>query len=115
MNTKTLRNLSLAVGTTALLVGCNGLGKMVKKQNTITYDVKPNPVEMHGDSVGFSVTGKYPAKMFAKQATVTVTPGYKYAGGEKALTPLILWGEKATGCEQRISYEKRASDGHQPR
>ncbi len=30
MNTKTLRNLSLAVGTTALLVGCNGLGKWLK-------------------------------------------------------------------------------------
>ena len=106
MNTKTLRNLSLAVGTTALLVGCNGLGKMVKKQNTITYDVKPNPVEMHGDSVGFSVTGKYPAKMFAKKATVTVTPVYKYAGGEKALKPVILVGEKATGSGQKISYEK---------
>lgn len=106
MNTKTLRNLSLAVGATALLVSCNGLGKMVKKQNTITYDVKPNPVEMHGDSISFSVTGKYPAKLFAKKATVTVTPVYKYAGGEKALKPVILVGEKATGSGQKISYEK---------
>lgn len=106
MNTKTLRNLSLAVGATALLVSCNGLGKMVKKQNTITYDVKPNPVEMHGDSISFSVTGKYPAKLFAKKATVTVTPVYKYAGGEKALKPVVLVGEKATGSGQKISYEK---------
>ncbi len=104
MNTKTLRNLSLAVGTTALLAGCNGLGKMVKKENTITYDVKPNPVEMHGDSVGFSVSGKYPAKMFAKKAIVTVTPVYKYAGGEKALKPVVLVGEKATGSGQKIGY-----------
>ena len=104
MNSKTLRNLSLAVGTTALLVGCNGLGKMVKKQGTITYDVKPNPLEMHGDSVGFTVTGKYPAKVFAKKATVTVTPVVKYAGGEKALKPVILVGEKATGSGQKISY-----------
>lgn len=106
MNTKSLRNLSLAVGTTALLVGCNGLGKMVKKQGTITYDVKPNPLEMHGDSVGFTVSGKYPAKMFAKKATVTVTPVVKYAGGEKAMKPVILVGEKATGSGQKISYEK---------
>jgi hypothetical protein len=77
MNSKTLRNLSLAVGTTALLVGCNGLGKMVKKQATITYDIKPNPLEMHGDSVGFTVTGKYPAKVFAKKATVTVNSSCK--------------------------------------
>ena len=106
MNTKTLRNLSLAVGTTALLVGCNGLGKMVKKQSTFSYDVKPNPLEMHGDSVGFTVTGKYPAKIFAKKATVTLTPIVKYAGGEKALKPVILVGEKATDPGQKISYEK---------
>ena len=106
MNTKTLRNLSLAVGTTALLVGCNGLGKMVKKQSTFSYDVKPNPLEMHGDSVGFTVTGKYPAKVFAKKATVTLTPVVKMAGGEKALKPVILVGEKATDPGQKISYDK---------
>ncbi len=106
MNTKTLRNLSLAVGTTALLVGCNGLGKMVKKQSTFSYDMKPNPLEMHGDSVGFTVTGKYPAKIFAKKATVTLTPVVKYAGGEKALKPVILVGDKATDPGQKISYEK---------
>ncbi len=106
MNTKNLRNLSLAVGATVLLVGCNGLGKMVKKQSTITYDVKPNPLEMHGDSVVFSVSGKYPAKMFAKKAIVTVTPIVKYAGGEKAMKPVVLVGEKATGSGQKISYEK---------
>lgn len=106
MNSKSLRNLSLAVGATALLVGCNGLGKMVKKQSTFSYEVKPNPLEMHGDSVGFSVTGKYPAKVFAKKATVTVTPVVKYNGGEKALKPVILVGEKATGSGQKISYEK---------
>jgi tetratricopeptide (TPR) repeat protein len=104
MNTKTLRNLSLAVGTTAFLVGCNGLGKMVKKQSTFSYEVKPNPLEMHGDSVGFTVTGKYPAKIFAKKATVTLTPVVKYAGGEKALKPVILVGEKATDPGQKISY-----------
>ena len=106
MNTKTLRNLSLAVGTTAFLVGCNGLGKMVKKQATFSYDVKPNPLEMHGDSVGFTVTGKYPAIVFAKKATVTLTPVVKFAGGEKAMKPVILVGEKATGSGQKISYEK---------
>lgn len=106
MNTKNLKTLSLAVGTAVLLTSCNGLGKMVKKQNLITYDVKPNPVEMHGDSITFSVSGKYPAKLFAKKAVVTVTPVYKYNGGEKALKPVVLVGEKATGSGQKISYEK---------
>lgn len=106
MNTKTLKNLSIAVGTAVFLTGCNGLGKMVKKQDLITYDVKPNPVEMHGDSITFTVTGKYPAKLFAKKAVVTVTPVYKYSGGEKSLKPVVLVGEKATGSGQKIAYEK---------
>jgi hypothetical protein len=106
MKTKTLVNLSLAVGATALLVGCNGLGKMVKKQATVTYDVKANPLEMHGDSIFFTVSGKYPAKYFAKKAIVTVTPVVKYTGGEKALKPVVLVGESATGSGQKISYEK---------
>ena len=113
MNTKTLLNLSLAVGATALLASCDGLGKMIKKQNTITYDVKPNPVEMHGDSISFSVSGKYPAKLFAKKATVTVTPVYKYNGGEKSLKPVVLVGEKATGSGQKISYEKGGTFSYQ--
>ena len=106
MTTTNLRNLSLAVGTTVLLIGCNGLGKMVKKQGLITYDVKPNPLEMHGDSVVFSISGKYPAKLFAKKATVTVTPVVKFGGTEKAMKPVILVGDKAVGSGQKISYEK---------
>lgn len=106
MKTKTIVNLSLVVVTAAVLASCNGLGKMVKKQATVTYDVKTNPLEMHGDSVFFTVTGKYPAKYFAKKATVTVTPVVKYTGGEKALKPVVLVGESATGSGQKISYEK---------
>ena len=64
MTTKNLRNLTLAVGSTALLAGCNGLSKMIKKENQITYDAKPNALEMHGDSVLFTASAKYPAKVF---------------------------------------------------
>lgn len=109
MNIKNLRNLSLAIGATAIFAGCTGLGKMVKKQNTFTYDVKSNPLEMHADSIVFTVSGKYPAKLFAKKAIVTVTPVVKYVGGEKAMKPVILVGEKAVGSGQKISYTKGGS------
>ncbi len=109
MNTKSLRKLSLAVGTTAFLVGCNGLGKMVKKQSTITYEAKPNPLEMHADSVGFSVSGKFPIKYFNKKATVTLTPVLKYNGTEKTLKPVVLIGDKAVGSGQKISFDKGGS------
>src|SRR5436190_23231789 len=93
--------LSIAV----ILTGCDGLGKMLKKQKDIKYTVSPNPIEMHGDSVQFSVNGKFNPKLFQKKVTLTLTPVVKYAGGgEKALKPVILVGEKATGSGQKIGY-----------
>jgi tetratricopeptide (TPR) repeat protein len=106
MQTNTLKVLSLAVGASVLLSACDGLGKMIKKQDQITYEVTPKPLEMHGDSVGVTISGKYPAKLFAKKAVVTVTPVIKYGSGEKTLKPVTLVGEKATGSGQKISYEK---------
>ena len=99
-----LKVLSLAVGTSVLLSGCDGLGKMIKKQNLITYEVKPNPLQMHGDSVSVTISGKYPAKLFAKKAVVTVTPVLKYNGGEKQLKQQVLVGETATASGTKISY-----------
>ena len=64
----------VAVGLTA----CSGLGKLVKNADKITYKVTPDPMEMHGDSVGISITGTYPPKIFPKKATVTVIPVIKY-------------------------------------
>lgn len=106
MQTNTLKVLALAAGTSILLTGCDGLGKMIKKQNLITYEVTPKPLEMHGDSVSVSISGKYPAKLFAKKAVVTVTPAIKYAGGEKTLKPVVLVGDKATASGTKISYDK---------
>lgn len=59
--------LSILIIASVLFTGCDGLGKMIKKQNLITYEIKPNPLEMHGDSVSITITGKYPAKLFAKK------------------------------------------------
>src|SRR5207253_1340846 len=64
-------------------------------------------LEMHGVTVSFIVSGKYPAKLFAKKAIVSVTPVIKYnGGGEKALEPVTLMGEKAVGNGQKIAYDK---------
>ena len=52
------------------VAGCNGLGKMAKNFNTVKYEVTPNPLEMHGDSVAIAVKGSYPAKYFAKRLTL---------------------------------------------
>ena len=107
MQNNTIKLLSVVAGSAILLTACNGLGKMIKKQSEITHDVTPKPLEEKGDSVAFTISGKYPAKVFAKKATVTVTPVIKYnGGGEKALEPIVLLGEKAVGSGQKIPYEK---------
>ncbi len=107
MQNNTIKLLSIVAGSAILLTACDGLGKMVKKQNLITHDVTPKPLEEKGDSVAFAISGKYPAKLFYKKAVVTITPVIKFVGGgEKALEPVTLLGESATGNGQKIPYEK---------
>ena len=85
----------------AAIAGCNGLGKMSKNAGTVKYEVTPNPLEMHGDSVAISVKGTYPAKYFAKKVSLTVTPALKSASGEKSFKSINIVGEKVEGNMQR--------------
>lgn len=104
MNSKLIRTLGAGLSVMVLISGCNDLKKMLKKQKDIKYTASPNPIEMHGDSVQFSVNGKFNPKLFGKKVTLTLTPVVKYAGGEKALKPVTLVGEKATGSGQKIGF-----------
>ncbi len=104
MNSKLLRTIGAGLSVAVILTSCDGLGKMIKKQKDIKYTVSPNPIEMHADSIQFSVNGKFDPKLFAKKVTLTLTPVVKYSGGEKALKPVVLVGEKATGSGQKIGY-----------
>ncbi len=105
MKSKFLRTIGAGLSVAVILSGCDGLGKMLKKQKDIKYTLTPNPIEMHGDSVQFSISGKFSPKLFAKKVTLTLTPVVKNAAGvEKALKPVILVGEKATGSGQKIGY-----------
>jgi len=105
MNSKFLRTIGAGLSVAVLLTSCDGLGKMIKKQKDIKYTLTPNPIEMHGDSITFSVNGKFNPKIFAKKVTLTLTPVIKNStGGEKTLKPVVLVGEKATGSGQKIGY-----------
>ena len=105
MNPKFVCILGAGLSVAVVLTSCDGLGKMIKKQKDIKYTMTPNPIEMLGDSVQFSISGKFNPKLFAKKVTLTLTPVVKYSsGGEKALKPVVLVGEKATGSGQKIAY-----------
>lgn len=53
----------------------------------VKYEVKPSPLELHGDSVKWSVTASYPEKLVPKKADITITPVLKYQGGKKVFRP----------------------------
>jgi len=104
MNSKFLHVIAASLSMAVFLTSCDSLGKMLKKQKEIKYAVTPNPLEMVGDSVQFSVNGKFNEKLFQKKITMVVTPVITWNGGEKALKPVTLVGEKATGAGQKIAY-----------
>lgn len=90
-----IQNIALSLLAAAGLASCAGLGSMLKKYDKmVSYEVKPNPLEMHGDTVAVNVSGKYNPKYFAKKVSLTITPTIKYNGGEKALKPVEVQGEK---------------------
>jgi len=71
----------LGILTAVILIasGCNPLKKMNKKHGMVTYTMSPDPLELHGDSVAISVSGRYPAKFFHKKAVANVKPVMKDA------------------------------------
>jgi tetratricopeptide (TPR) repeat protein len=97
--------LGLAVVAAMSFASCSGLGKMAKKEPTVTYTVTPNPLEMHNDSVAVTITVTYPPKYFAKKAVLTVTPQV----GDHKFKSVTLLGEKAQGTGSRIGYKTGGS------
>lgn len=106
-----IQNVALSLLAAAGLSSCAGLGSMMKKYDKmVKYEVKPNPLEMHGDTVVVSVSGKYDPKYFAKKVELTITPVLKYNGGEKALKPVTVRGEKVTeGSGTTIVFKEGGS------
>jgi tetratricopeptide (TPR) repeat protein len=84
------------------VVGCNGLGKMAKNYPKVTHEVKPNPLEMHGDSVAVSIKGTYPPKYFANKVDVAVTPYIKSSTAEHNYKTITNVGEKSETAGNKI-------------
>ncbi len=96
MKKSNLKILLVFVLVSAILTGC-GLNKMIKKYNTVKYEVTPNPLETHGGKISVTIKGKFPEKYFNKKALVEFTPVLEYDGGSKTLKSITLKGEKAEG------------------
>lgn len=93
---------SLILGSAVILTGC---GKKLNPFQSDYFTVNPSPLEVVGDKVPATVTGKIPANFFQKNAEVTITPYLEYNGTEVASQPYTFQGEKVRGNNPVVNYE----------
>lgn len=108
---KKYRTINLVSFVLAILVlaSCNNIKKMAKNADLIQYNAKPALLETHAGEVAFSLDGNIPAKYFVNKAVVTITPTVVFEGGEKALKPIKLQGEKVQQNNKVITVKEGGS------
>ncbi len=99
----------LAAATVLSISSCNGLKKMMENADDINYSVNPQVLEMHAGQVAVSINGNFPEKYFNKKVSATITPTLVWEGGEKALTPVFVQGEKIDGNAKVVQYKAGGS------
>lgn len=100
--TKKILNYSLSALILIIFTSCS---KDMGALDPTYFSTNPNPLTLKGGKVEAKVTGKFPVKYFNKQATVTVTPVLKYAGGEVRGKAMTFQGEKVQGNSTTITYQ----------
>ena len=69
--------------------GCT-LPKMIKLAKEQKLEASPNPLEVHKDTVVFTLSANLPIKMLKKGTAYTLNTFYKYEQSELALAPIVL-------------------------
>jgi tetratricopeptide (TPR) repeat protein len=76
----------------ALLSGCT-LSNMIKKAKEQKLTVVPSPLELHGDSVQFTLSAELPTKLLRKGKTYTLFTTYNYLD-QKLQLPEVIFDDK---------------------
>jgi tetratricopeptide (TPR) repeat protein len=87
------------------LAGCT-LPQMVKMAKEQQLIVTPNPLEVHKDTVAFSMAANLPVKMLKKGTVYTLNTYYKYGEQETALDPIAF---NATDYPNSATEQPRVS------
>ncbi len=88
----------IALMAAVLLTSC---GAPVQPEQ---ISVNPNPLTVVGNKVTANITGTFPAKKFAKNAVVVVTPVLKYNGTEALAEPITYVGERVKENGKVVNY-----------
>jgi tetratricopeptide (TPR) repeat protein len=83
---------SLLIIGTLTFTGCT-LPQMIKMAKEQKLEIKPNPLEVHKDTVNFDMSGNLPVKLLKKGTVYTLNSFYKYGDNELALPALPLKAE----------------------
>lgn len=104
---KTRKLLFLAASATmAMMVwSCANVGSMQKKISQFNAKVTPDPLEVHGDSIAVTISGKFPEKFFAKKVSVEASPILHYGSSEVKMKSKLFKGEDAPGNGDVIPFE----------
>ncbi|NND93223.1 MAG: hypothetical protein HKN45_00040 [Flavobacteriales bacterium] len=87
---RSIKNYAFIIAAGLAFTGCSLF-------DDVTYNVNPDPLEAHGDSVRVNVTGTVAEKSINKNAIADVTPVLRWEGGELALKTVTVQGENAAG------------------
>lgn len=105
MKTRSLLFLSAIALVSMVFFACSNIGSMQKKMSQFNAKVSPDPLEVHGDTVAVSISGKFPEKFFAKKVSVEATPILHYGSSEVKLKARQYKGEKAAGNGDVVPFE----------
>ena len=89
------------IAAAVVLASCN---KTLPNPEQI--NVNPSPLEKVGSKVDAEITGTFPAKKFAKNGVLVVTPVLKYEGGEALSESVTYVGEKAKENGKAVNYKE---------
>ncbi|HAN79515.1 MAG TPA: hypothetical protein DCQ31_17990, partial [Bacteroidales bacterium] len=84
--------------------GCKSVQDMVNRASEVTWNVAPGVLEMHGEQVQITITGKIPAKYFHKKGILVVSPVLKYGKNEKAFDQKTFQGEAVQDNNPIINF-----------
>src|SRR5690554_3803650 len=84
--------LLFVVSGTFLFSSCS-LQSVINKSADQQLTVTPSPLELHGDSVRFTLDAQLPPKMMKKKVTYALVPTYQYSGTRHPLEDSVMFDE----------------------
>ncbi len=93
---KKILNVLMIAAVGLLLASCGSPKKMAASADLVSVKSNPAVLEVVGGKIKAEVTVSFPEDFFHPSAIVEAVPVLVYEGGEVALDPVMLQGEKVT-------------------